>query len=88
MPKISEFYGIKIYMYWNNNEQHNTPHIHAYYAEFHASLNFDGKLLRGKLPKTAKKLVKKWILENKNILVYAWEEAENKRPLPKIKGLN
>jgi hypothetical protein len=49
-------------MYWNDNKQHNTPHIHAYDAEFHASFNFEGKMLRGEFPKTATKLVKKWIL--------------------------
>lgn len=87
MPSISEFYGIKIYMYWNDNEQHNTPHIHAFYAEFQASIDLNGNLLSGKFPKTAKKLTKKWILENKAILEYAWTQAKAMQPTPKIKGL-
>lgn len=74
-------------MYWDDNEQHYTPHLHAYYAEFHASFCLDGKILRGKFPKTATKLVKKWILENKEVLDYAWVEATKNNPLPKIRGL-
>lgn len=87
MPSISEFYGIKIYMYWDDFEQHHTPHIHAYYAESHAAFRFNGKILRGEFPKTATKLVKKWVLENQEVLVYAWGEARKNKPLPKIKGL-
>ena len=31
MPRISEFNGIVIYMYWRDNKKHRTPHFHAYY---------------------------------------------------------
>lgn len=31
MPKISEFFGIYIYMYF---EDHAPPHFHALYGEF------------------------------------------------------
>ncbi len=87
MPSISEFYGIKIYIYWKDNERHYTPHIHAFYAEFQASIDFNGNIISGELPKTAKKLTKKWILENKKILEYAWLKALANQPIPKIKGL-
>ena len=29
MPRLSEFYGIAIYMYW---QDHAPPHFHAFYA--------------------------------------------------------
>jgi hypothetical protein len=32
MPRISEFFGILIYMYWFDNQQHKLPHLHARYA--------------------------------------------------------
>lgn len=79
MPSISEFYGIKIYMYWDDYEQHH--------AEFHAAFGLNGKILRGEFPRTATKLVKKWILENKEVLYYAWVLATENKPLPKIQGL-
>ena len=33
MPRLSEFYGIAIYMYFT---EHNPPHFHAIYAEHEA----------------------------------------------------
>ena len=87
MPSISEFYGIKIFMYWNDNERHFTPHVHVFYAEFQASVDFNGSILGGSLPKTASKLTKKWILKNRDSLEYAWERALESKPTPKIKGL-
>lgn len=33
MPTISMFYGIIIYMYFNDNKQHKLPHIHVKYQD-------------------------------------------------------
>lgn len=87
MPSISEFYGIKIYMYHKDNERHFTPHVHVFYAEYQASVDFSGQIIAGELPTTAFKLTKKWILENKRDLEYAWKIAMTNGPLPKIAGL-
>ncbi len=58
MPRLSEFYGIAIYMYFAD---HNPPHFHAIYAEHEALVQIDdGSILRGGLPKTAAKLVEQW----------------------------
>ncbi len=35
MPRISEFYGIAIAMYY---EEHGVPHFHAFYAGRQASI--------------------------------------------------
>ena len=35
MPRLSEFYGIVIYMYFAD---HNPPHFHAIYAEHEAPI--------------------------------------------------
>lgn len=29
MPTISMFYGLIVYMYYMDNKQHKTPHIHV-----------------------------------------------------------
>ena len=29
MPRISEFFGIVIYMYWMDIQKHQKPHFHA-----------------------------------------------------------
>ena len=58
MPTISMFYGIIILMYFYDNKKHNTPHIHAEYAEYEASIAIeDGKVLSGELPSKKLKLV-------------------------------
>ena len=31
MPSISMFYGIVVYLYYMDNNQHHLPHIHAKY---------------------------------------------------------
>ena len=36
MPRLSEFFGIIISIYWGDTGLHNAPHFHARYAEFEA----------------------------------------------------
>ena len=51
MPRISFFYGITIWMYWDEREgAHSRPHFHARYAEEAASIDFAGELIAGSLP--------------------------------------
>ena len=52
MPIISQFYGIIISMYFNDNNQHNLPHIHVRYNEFKATYDFETNLLSGTYPDT------------------------------------
>ena len=87
MPKLCEFYGIKIFMYWDDKDQHKLPHFHAIYNEHQAVFKLNGEKIIGKFPKTASRLVRSWALVNYEILTYAWMEALKNKPLPKIKGL-
>lgn len=87
MPSISEFYGIKIYMYWNDNRQHKMPHFHAYYAGKNAVFDLKGSLLDGNLPLRARQLIKEWALENQKEITYAWKCVEDNKTPHKIKGL-
>ncbi len=32
MPKISEFFGITILMYWIDTQKHKKPHFHVRYS--------------------------------------------------------
>ena len=57
MPSISRFYGITIVMYAND---HPPPHVHARYAEAHATFALDGRVLAGSLPRRARQLVRAW----------------------------
>lgn len=47
MPRISEFFGIVIYMYWFDQQKHKSPHFHARFAGDEAVFDLDGRCLEG-----------------------------------------
>ena len=56
MPRISQYYGIAVYMYY---EDHAPPHFHAIYGEFEAMIGIQSDdVLDGSLPRRALTLVK------------------------------
>ena len=55
MPIISQFYGIIVKMFFNDNLQHNLPHIHVEYAGHKSVFDFDSNMLSGDLPIKQKK---------------------------------
>src|SRR5580700_11527220 len=46
MPRVSAFYGVVIYMYWNERD-HPLAHFHAYHSGRRASVSLDGRVLAG-----------------------------------------
>ena len=55
MPEICRFYGIIIYMFFND---HNPPHFKVKYGEFEANILIEnGNLLNGDFPVGKLKLV-------------------------------
>jgi len=75
-------------MYLIDNKHHNTPHIHAKYAEFEASIAIDeGEILAGKLPKKQLRLVQAWIELHKDELIADWEISISGENPYKIKPL-
>ncbi|MGC9393341.1 MAG: DUF4160 domain-containing protein [Anaerolineae bacterium] len=74
MPVISMFYGIIIRLYLIDNQHHHSPHIHAKYAEFEASIGIiDGEILAGQLPRKQLRLVQAWIELHQDELLANWE---------------
>ena len=88
MPTISMFYGILVLMYFYDNKQHHTPHIHAEYGEFEATLAIeDGEILGGKLPNNKLKLVQAWIEIHREDLMVNWRLAITGEAVFKIEPL-
>lgn len=87
MPIISHFYGILIYMYREIGGNHNQPHIHIKYNEYEASMNLNGIILSGKLPKKQEKLVSAWMVLHEEELKAAWHAYQTDGEIIKIKGL-
>lgn len=85
MPRISEFYGIAIYMYYRD---HGPPHFHAIYAQYEAVFQIEPvQVLQGRLPTRALSLVLEWAAMYQEELLRNWEEAQESRPLWRIPPL-
>ena len=85
MPRVSEFFGIVIYMYYND---HMPPHFHAEYGEHEAIYEIDTlDIARGGLPRRAHALVLEWAALHRNELRDDWERARKEKPLVEIEGL-
>ena len=85
MPQVSEFFGIAIYMYYND---HAPPHFHAEYAGDEAAFRIDtlGKLY-GELPRRARVLVLEWAADHRTELQENWDRARQGLPLEQIPPL-
>ncbi len=88
MPTISMFYGLIVRMYYFDNQQHNSPHIHVVYQEDEAVIEIpSGTLLEGKLPPAKMKLVSAWIELRQEELMADWQLALNGEQVFKIDPL-
>lgn len=85
MPRISQFYGIAIYMYYRD---HSPPHFHAIYGEFEAEIDIaTGTVAQGELPRRARNLVEEWARANRAKLLRNWEHARAAESLTVIEPL-
>lgn len=87
MPLISHFYGIVISMYFNDDEQHHTPHFHAKYSGSEASFDLEGNVIAGTFPKKQTKYVVAWADIHKDELTALWETMQVSEQFFRIKGL-
>lgn len=86
MPCICEFFGIVIYMYYND---HSPPHFHAEYAGSEARYEIETlRLNNGRLPRRAHSLVMEWADMHRAELMENWQRARQGEPLIKIESLD
>jgi len=84
MPRISIFFGIVIYMYY---DEHAPPHFHAMYEGSEGVFGCNGNLLKGTMTPRAARLIKEWAGMHKKELEENWERAERNMPLNWIEPL-
>jgi hypothetical protein len=85
MPKIAEFFGISIYIYYDD---HPPPHFHALYSGEEAVIRIGDLSVRdGSLPPRALGLVMEWAALHREELAAAWASAEALEVLPQIAPL-
>ena len=86
MPRISQFYGVVIYMYFND---HLPSHFHAEYGGYEAVYAIDSlDVLRGRLPQRAHVMVIEWALAHRPELRDNWRKAVARLPLDQIAPLD
>lgn len=82
MPIISKFYGIVIKIYFMQKE-YNPPHLYAIYGEYMSAINIETlEVIEGDLPEKALKLVKEWIIKNKEDIMDIWKTQNFKKIEP------
>jgi hypothetical protein len=85
LPRISEFFGIVIAMYYS---EHGVPHFHAVYAGQDASVEIETlDVLAGSLPDRALRLVREWATLHRAELELNWQRARDEQPLQQIAPL-
>jgi phosphomannomutase len=85
VPRIAEFYGIAIYMYY---QDHEPPHVHAKYGGHGVVLAVRSlRVLKGRLPPRALALVRRWARMNRRELEANWTRARGGRTLRPVSPL-
>ena len=86
MPQVSRFFGVVIYMYFND---HTPPHFHAEYGEYEAVYTIETlEILRGKLPRRAHGMVLEWAVLYRDELRENWVRARQMQSLEPIEPLD
>jgi len=88
MPAISMFYGIIVYLYFFDNKQHNTPHIHAEFQDEKVVVSInDLEILSGEFPKNKLRLLLAWMELHRDELLANWKLAVSGQEIFKIDPL-
>ena len=84
MPTISIFFGIIVQMYWRD---HPPPHFHAYYQGNEGLISIEtGELIAGRLPPTARRILKDWTFQRQAELLENWERCRRRASLNAVPG--
>lgn len=84
MPVIAVFFGIAIFMQFN---EHLPPHFHAQYQDFDAMFSLDGELLKGEMPKRQQKFIAAWAALHEEDLKVNWDLCRAQLTPMRLEGL-
>ena len=85
MPRISQFHGIAVYMYYRD---HAPPHFHAIHGEHEAIVEIGtAAILQGKLARKARARVQEWTVAHREQLERNWRLAQAGQPLEQVAPL-
>ena len=84
MPELSRFYGIVVFMNYND---HEPPHFHARYQEQEITMEIPTGVVQGKMSKRRLRLVQEWFKEHQAELMENWKRARKRQAFRKIAPL-
>ncbi|HHT9138890.1 MAG TPA: DUF4160 domain-containing protein [Candidatus Wunengus sp. YC60] len=84
MPEICRFFGIIVFMNYND---HEPPHFHARYQEQEVAIEIKTGILQGKMSKRALRMLLEWYEIHQEELISNWEYARERKPIQKIPPL-
>ena len=84
MPTISRFYGIVVYMNYND---HLPPHFHARYQEQEVTIEILTGVVTGRMSGRALRMLFEWLDVHQDELLRNWELARARQPLKEIPPL-
>ncbi|MBP5536062.1 MAG: DUF4160 domain-containing protein [Bacteroidales bacterium] len=87
MPQVSSFYGIIIFMNFND---HAPAHFHAWYnhGEYKVSVDIKSGVVTGKMPGRALRMILEWLDIHRDELIENWDKTRNGSLPDKIAPLN
>ena len=84
MPTISRFYGIVVYMNYND---HAPPHFHARYQDQEVTVDIQTGQVTGTMSRRALQIIFDWLDHHQSELMANWERARQHEPLENIQPL-
>jgi hypothetical protein len=85
MPTISRFFGIIIFMNYND---HLPPHFHARYQEEEVTVEIETGLVQGRMSRRALRMVLEWSEKYQQDLMNNWNRARTRKPLQQVPPLS
>ncbi len=85
MPTLSRFYGIVIFMNYND---HQPPHFHARYQDQEVLVEIETGIVQGKMTRRALQMIFEWAEKHQEELRRNWELTRARKPLEPIPPLS
>jgi hypothetical protein len=84
VPTISRFYGIVVFINYND---HAPPHFHARYQGQEVTVELATGIVRGEMPRRALQMIFDWYALHEQELMNNWTRAQAREPLEQITPL-
>ncbi len=84
MLRISDFFGLTIYMYWFDLQKHSVAHFHVRYQGAEGVYALDGARIEGNLGFRVDRLIRELCVERQAELQEAWYCAMKGKEIPWI----